>query len=146
MKAMKIMAKKRTRGGYRQPANPAPVSGPGALSARTDGGPGSATQPIRRIPGVDYGEQQALSEQQAAAPLPAEPTVPSKGMATPRPPLNRDVFRPTDVPGEDPRTAGINPAEAAPDNTLLALKAMYQVSGFNPVISQLIHNYEQRGL
>jgi len=26
------------RGGYRQPNNPAPVSGPGALSQRTDGG------------------------------------------------------------------------------------------------------------
>lgn len=26
-------------GGYRQPSNPAPVSGPGALSARTDGTP-----------------------------------------------------------------------------------------------------------
>ena len=26
------------RGGYRQPSNPAPVSGPGALSKRTDGG------------------------------------------------------------------------------------------------------------
>lgn len=141
------MAKKRSRrGGDRQPANPAPVSGPGALSQRTDGGPGSATQPIRRIPGVDYGEGKQLVEQQQAAPLPAEPTMPSQGMATPTPPLNRDVFRPTDVPGEDPRTAGINPAEAAPDNTLLALKAMLHVSGYNPVISQLLHNYQQRGL
>lgn len=26
-------------GGYRQPADPASVSGPGALSQRTDGGP-----------------------------------------------------------------------------------------------------------
>jgi hypothetical protein len=28
------------------------------------------TQAVRRIPGVDYGEQQALTEQQQAAPLP----------------------------------------------------------------------------
>ena len=54
------MAKKRSRGGYRQPSNPAPVSGPGALSARTDGGAGNSKQPIRRIPGQAYGEQREL--------------------------------------------------------------------------------------
>lgn len=141
------MAKKRSRrGGDRQPAKPAATSGPGALSARTDGGAGSSTQPIRRIPGVDYGEGKQLVEQQQAAPLAAAPTTPSQQVATPQPALNRNVFRPTDVPGEDPRTAGINPADAAPDNTLLALKAMLHVSGYNPVISQLIHNYQQRGL
>lgn len=30
------------RGGYRKPMNPAPVSGPGSLSQRTDGGPAKA--------------------------------------------------------------------------------------------------------
>ena len=64
------MAKKRGRGGYRQPSKPAAVSGPGSLSQRTDGGAGNSKQPIRRIPGVAYGEQKGLSEQQAAAPLP----------------------------------------------------------------------------
>ncbi len=33
------------QGGYRKPNNPAPVSGPGSLSQRTDGGP---TQPAVR--------------------------------------------------------------------------------------------------
>ena len=104
------------------------------------------TQAVRRIPGVDYGEQKALTEQQQAAPLASAPTTPSRPMGQPQPQLNRDVFRPTDVPGESPLTAGVNPAEAAPDNTLLALKAMLHVSGYNPVISQLIHNYQQRGV
>lgn len=53
------MGKNRTRGGYRQPSKPAATSGPGALSQRTDGGPGSAKiplkQPIRRLPDADYG-------------------------------------------------------------------------------------------
>ena len=40
------------RGGYRAPSNPAPVSGPGALSQRTDGG---ATQPATYISGLPYG-------------------------------------------------------------------------------------------
>lgn len=54
------------RGGYRQPANPAPVSGPGQLSRRTDGGPG---QPIRVAPGGDYGTRDDLIAQQKAAPM-----------------------------------------------------------------------------
>jgi len=56
------------RGGYRQPGNPAPVSGPGALSQRTDGGPG---QPVRAPSGGAYGERQALEQMQQAAPLAA---------------------------------------------------------------------------
>ena len=32
------------------------------------------TQAVRRIPGMEYGEQQALTEQQKAAPLPKEET------------------------------------------------------------------------
>lgn len=58
------------RGGYRQPGNPAPVSGPGSLSKRTDGGPG---QPVRAPSGGKYGEHQALEQMQQAAPVSASP-------------------------------------------------------------------------
>lgn len=58
------------RGGYRQPANPAPVSGPGALSRRTDGGPG---QPVRAPSGGKYGERQELEQLQQSAPVSASP-------------------------------------------------------------------------
>jgi hypothetical protein len=58
------------RGGYRQPGNPAPVSGPGALSKRTDGGPG---QPVRAPSGGKYGERQALEQMQQGAPMSASP-------------------------------------------------------------------------
>ncbi|MFC8490728.1 hypothetical protein ACFUJU_07960 [Streptomyces sp. NPDC057235] len=57
-------------GGYRQPSSPAPVSGPGALSKRTDGGPG---QPVRAPSGGAYGERQALEQLQQAAPLASSP-------------------------------------------------------------------------
>lgn len=50
-------------GGYRKPANPAPVSGPGAMSKRTDG------QPARYVSGMDYGDGQELMTQQQAAPM-----------------------------------------------------------------------------
>ena len=59
------------------------------------------TQAVRRIPGLDYGEQQALTEQQKAAPLPKE--------ETPKAPARRfspvDVFAETQVP-EQPITDG----------------------------------------
>lgn len=58
-------------GGYRQPGSPAPVSGPGALSKRTDGGPGK--QPVRAPSGGAYGDRQALEQMQQAAPLSASP-------------------------------------------------------------------------
>lgn len=51
-------------GGQRTPRNPAPVSGPGALSRRTDGG-----QPAQYVSGQDYGDGQELMAQQQAAPM-----------------------------------------------------------------------------
>lgn len=52
-----------THGGYRRPSNPAPVSGPGANSRRTDG------QPIRDLPNADYGENATFTSLQQQAPL-----------------------------------------------------------------------------
>lgn len=57
-------------GGYRQPGSPAPVSGPGALSQRTDGGP---SQPVRVPSGGQYGDRQALEQMQQGAPLASSP-------------------------------------------------------------------------
>jgi hypothetical protein len=58
-------------GGYRKPANPAPVSGPGAHSARTDG-----KQPIMDLPDAEYGQGQAFRELQAGANMPGPPAAP----------------------------------------------------------------------
>ena len=59
------------------------------------------TQAVRRIPGMEYGEQKALTEQQKAAPLPKE--------ETPKAPARRfspvEVFAQTQVP-EQPITDG----------------------------------------
>lgn len=52
------------QGGYQAPSNPAPVSGPGALSQRTDGGP---TQGAKYIPGLPYGQGQETYANQVAA-------------------------------------------------------------------------------
>ncbi len=53
-----------THGGYRAPAKPAPVSGPGAHSQRTDG-----RQPIADLPDAAYGEDATFRELQKGAPL-----------------------------------------------------------------------------
>ena len=54
------------------------------------------TQAVRRIPGMEYGEQQALTEQQKAAPLPKE--------ETPKAPARRfspvEVFAQTQAPSQ----------------------------------------------
>jgi len=57
-------------GGYRAPSNPAPVSGPGALSKRTDGGP---TQGAKYISGLPYGQGQETYSNQLAAPMAGNP-------------------------------------------------------------------------
>lgn len=63
------MSSPNQHGGYRKPANPAPVSGPGAMSRRTDGRP---DQIVRDIPDAAYGEQKTFREVQTGAPLNAE--------------------------------------------------------------------------
>ena len=64
-------------GGYRQPNNPAPVSGPGMLSKRTDGGAiDGMTQPVKDYTGGEYGNNKAMREQQEGASMFAEPSTP----------------------------------------------------------------------
>lgn len=89
------------QGGYRKPNNPAPVSGPGALSQRTDGGPAD-TQAAKYISGLPYGEGQAMMDIQGAA------TMAGTGMSAPAPiiPLSAPSQRPN-----EPVTAGVNGGE-----------------------------------
>lgn len=87
-------------GGYRQPSNPAPVSGPGAHSARTDRGPKQAD-----VTGQPYGAAQEFRQQQQAAPMSAPAGAPG---STPSPaPMPTPLGDPSMNPGE-PVTAGAN--------------------------------------
>lgn len=87
------------KGGARQPANPAPVSGPGQLSRRTDGGPGDQKQPIRVPTGGNYGDATQMMKLQQAAPLAASP-----GGAAPGPlaGLQLPEMTPFNAPTEQP--------------------------------------------
>lgn len=92
-------------GGKRTPRNPAPVSGPGQLSQRTDGGP---QQVQAEMTGMPYGENQEFATLQSAAPMSA-----SRAAASPRARQREaaqgasatPLFAPTQRPDE-PVTAG----------------------------------------
>ena len=63
-------------GGYQRPTSPAPTSGPGSLSQRTDGGPGSK-QAARYVAGMPYGEGADFMDIQSMAPMEAGAPTPS---------------------------------------------------------------------
>ena len=102
------------------PARPAAVSGPGALSRRTDGGP---SQPIRPLAGGVYGDRQASIEQQQAAPMAGPPSgsalsppgAVSNTVSAPVGGPGLDPFGPTDRLGESIMTGAIPPERADPD-------------------------------
>lgn len=134
----------RRRGGYRPPANPAPVSGPGALSQRTDGG-----VPTTLPTGGDYGDRKALAEQQSAAPMDprqgagAGGGAQAAGRPVPGSQFGGSAFSPTQRPGE-PLTAGVDWGEGpgAPPNLLgedsyLLARALYAAAP-SPQLERLI--------
>lgn len=91
------------RGGYQRPRKPAPASGPGKMSRRTDG-----AQPIRTLSDAAYGEQQTFHDIQAAAPMAPGGGAPTGGEA---PMQGADLSQvvPFGAPsqrGEEPVTAG----------------------------------------
>lgn len=117
------------RGGYRRPRHPAPVSGPGKHSKRTDGGPGvTLKQAQRYMQGDEYGESKELNELQAGADLAAAPGT----QDAPRPesdrPANPQLADPTQRPDE-PVTAGMGQYAATPaippQNLLAVARAAY---------------------
>lgn len=93
-------------GGPRTPNNPAPVSGPGAMSRRTDGGP---QQVQAQMTGMPYGENADFMDIQSAAPMAAAPAAQrarrevTGGSA--KPVGVTPLFAPTSRPNE-PVTAG----------------------------------------
>lgn len=89
---MSMMQPSDNRGGYRQPSNPAVVSGPGALSQRTDGSP---SQPATYISGLPYGQGQETYDQQTAAPMAG-----IEEIAMPKLPPIVSLGEPTQFPNE----------------------------------------------
>jgi hypothetical protein len=138
------------RGGYREPSNPAPVSGPGSLSRRTDGGP---VQGKKYIPANgQYGEAKALTEMQSGAPMQGNPIpnlpTPSVQSMTPITPLTAPTERPN-----EPLTSGMpfGPGSntppvvaAATDEVAAQIRAAYALYP-NEDLHRLILQLEQEG-
>ena len=107
-------------GGKRTPRNPAPVSGPGKLSRRTDGGP---AQVNAQMTGMGYGENKDFMQIQEGASMAAtaRPKRTAKApQGTPTGPMGamgggNPLFSETQRPDE-PVTAGVNfgPGAGAP--------------------------------
>jgi hypothetical protein len=91
------------------------------------------TQAVRRMPGVSYGDQKDLTEQQQAAPLPKD-TLPQAQPRQRRQMSDIDVFGPTQKINE-PVTSGLNigpgPGPAVPpeNNVNDLLYQMYALTG-----------------
>lgn len=86
-------------GGYRKPANPAPVSGPGKQSRRTDGQPGM------ELPNAGYGENKAFQEIQSGAKIPTDVAAGGGSASGAAPPSFVGMGAPSQEPGT-PVTAG----------------------------------------
>lgn len=133
-------------GGPRTPANPAPVSGPGALSQRTDG-----AQPQMVASGNAYGERSAMEEIQGGAPMAGG------GMSTAMLPGLMDPSGRPDEPitagapmgaGIGPQAAGIQ-SDAEVTNEQLrpfvrSLELMANMTGSNPETRQLVRILKAR--
>lgn len=89
-----------TQGGYRKPGTPAPVSGPGALSKRTDG---------RVAEGFAYGMNKQINEQAAGAPMAKAMTAAAARPmnVAPQLPAVTPITAETERP-EEPITAGVD--------------------------------------
>ena len=154
-------------GGYQQPTNPAPVSGPGNLARRTDGGPG-AKQPMMTLPDAKYGEAKAFKQQEQGAPMAAlggmpTPTGPPAGPGPGGPPggaqgpggpampdMPTPLSDPTQRPDE-PVTHGadagpgpgsdslglMSPAAQQHQDGMSALQSMVQAAPDNPTLQWL---------
>lgn len=115
-------------GGYRKPATPAPTSGPGSLSRRTDG-------QVQSVPtGMPYGEAGQLQAQEQTAPMSATPNTPTANVPAAQPQQQptyhgQPFGAPTARPNE-PITAGVNiGAGPGPEALPVEQQPQYQQQG-----------------
>lgn len=114
------------QGGYREPRNPAMVSGPGRLSQRTDG------QPRAQLPNAEYGEQKEFQNLQSGAPLArsgqAMPAITPLDAPTERPDEPVTAGAPSG-PGPGPEALGLSTKTISDDykmlRTYMPLMQMY---------------------
>ena len=129
------------KGGYQRPTSPAPVSAPGSLSQRTDGGPG-AMQGAKYIAGLPYGQGQEFQDMQQMAPMEAAQSTPSASSEGSAPaqlaqgaPLT-PLHAPSERPNE-PVTAGVDAGPGPGTHALTLSLPSNQLAGNQLVASYL---------
>lgn len=131
-------------GGYRKPANPAPVSGMGKNSKRTDGGPAQA---LSAPTGQDYGARKQEISSERIAPLGAKAPLPKPAPVSPAnagsdqpiqmPQYQGGAFNaPSDRPNE-PVTAGAA-SGAGPGPEALNLPGAQPVAAGTGAMAQML--------
>jgi hypothetical protein len=146
------------KGGYMRPSKPAAVSGPGAMSQRTDGGPSvdNPKQAARYISGGSYGDGQEMMAIQQAAPMAEAPGVPTgMPMDLPEPvPFGAPTQRPDEPvtagnpmgPGPGPEVMGLAKPAMSPEERerALFLLGMLQTAAENPGATQATREMVRR--
>lgn len=117
-------------GGYQQPSNPAPVSGPGAMSQRTDGGPADTQAPMI-APGGAYGDRTDMLDLQSSAPMEAAPPMPAAAPVSPVP-FTEASQRPS-----EPLTTGVDIGPGAGSEILGGTPQLYNLSN---VLRSMVNN------
>lgn len=133
-------------GGKRTPSRPAPVSGPGQLSQRTDGGP---QQVQADMSGMPYGENQELEKIQASASMSASPSARSpraKQKQAQRGPSATPLMSPSGRPDE-PVTAGapFGPGDgprSLPNSNMQARQDAEIISRYLPDLMQIAESQD----
>jgi hypothetical protein len=105
-----------SHGGYREPKNPAQVSGPGAMSRRTDGG-----QVSMDLPDAKYGENADYQDIQSGAPVPQANAQPSG--PTPEAQALFQQLTPMGAPSAQPGTPITDGAQYGPGADQSAIMA-----------------------
>ena len=139
-----------------QPARPAPASGPGALSKRTDGGP---AQKLMTLPDAQYGEAATYMDLQRSAPLAqSQPTgrstVTSGSPTGGTPsviPLNAPTTRPNEPvttgsrfgAGAGPEVLGLGPGQADLSSARSTLQSVATATN-NPEAAALLRMLQTR--
>lgn len=140
------------QGGYRKPASPAPASGPGQLSRRTDGGPG---QPVRDLPDPAYGEGQDFRGLQQGAPMQGAQGAPnlagpsSPPQATPPTPFGAPTANPDEPvtagaasgPGAGSEALGIGDPQAENARAMLPYLPAMEIMASSPQATPAFRNY-----
>ena len=128
---------------------PAPVSGPGAQSQRTDGGPGSKSQPLRTAVGQPYGAAKASEDQQRAAPLAtgdSSPSSPGGGGAPQALPSAEGVFTtPTERPSSPLNSGLAQPGQESPLDGATLLQILFEKYP-SQYLARLMQNDQPRTL